>query len=449
MTWNNKVIWTEGMFLQPQHFQQQDRYLTRLVESRLHQSVGHSWGFGSLSIDEAALQQGKLALTGAAGAFRDGTPFAVPGDDPAPVAIDVPRDARGERVLLGVALNRPGVVESDVEERAASMPARYQACEIDVADANAASLRQAPLQIGRINLRLMMEREANDGFSCLGVARLAERRADGRVVLDAGYIPPLLHVPASPVADGFLREIVGLLHQRGEALAATLAQPGRAGVGEVADFLLLQLCNRWEPQLAHAQHLPVFHPEQLYAGLLALAGELATFGESRRPAQLPAYDHDDPALCFQPLMAALRHSLSLVRVQSAVPIELQERKHGVRVAIIPDVELQRTAAFVLAANAEVSGEQLRSRLPGQVKIGPVERFRDLLNLALPGIGVHPLPVAPRQIPFHAGFSYFELDTRDNPLWRQLEDSAGLALHLAGDFPGLQMELWAIRSTANA
>jgi type VI secretion system protein ImpJ len=449
MTWHNKVIWTEGMFLQPQHFQQQDRYQARLLESRMRQTLGHSWGFQSLVIDEAALHQGKLALTSAFGAFRDGTPFAMPADDPAPVAIDIPSDARGERVLLGIALNRPGVVESNVEEASTSMPARYSASEIEVADANAASLRQAPLQIGRINVRLMLEREANDGFSCLGVARVAERRADGRVVLQADYIPPLLHVSGHAVADGFLRETIGLLHQRGEALAAALAQPGRAGVGEVTDFLLLQLCNRYEPQLAHAQRLPVFHPEDLYAKLVSLAGELSTFGETKRPAPLPAYDHDDPVHCLKAVMGDLRQSLSMVRVRSAVPIELQERKHGVRVALIPDVEMQRTAAFVLAANAQVSSEQLRSRLPGQVKIGPVERFRDLVSLALPGIGVHPLPVAPRQIPFHAGFSYFELDTKGNDLWRQLEQSAGLALHLAGDFPGLEMELWAIRSSPSA
>ena len=281
----------------------------------------------------------------------------------------------------------------------------------------------------------MLEREANDGFSCLGVVKVAERRSDGRVLLDADYIPPILHVCANPVADGFLREIVGLLHQRGEALAATLTQPGRAGVGEVADFLLLQLCNRYEPQLAHAQRLPAFHPEHLFSDWLRWPASCRPLATSKRPTELPAYDHDDPALCLRALMNDLRRSLSMVRVQSAVPIELQERKHGVRVAIIPDLELQRTAAFVLAANAQVSSEQLRSRLPGQVKIGPVERFRDLVSLALPGIGVHPLAVAPRQIPFHAGFSYFELDTRGNDLWRQLENSAGLALHLAGDFPG--------------
>ena len=60
------------------------------------------------------------------------------------------------------------------------------------------------------------------------------------------------------------------------------------------------------------------------------------------------------------------------------------------------------------------------------------------------MGLRALPVAPRQIPFHAGFCYFELETRGNEMWRQLETSSGLAMHVAGDFPGLELEFWAIR-----
>ena len=215
-------------------------------------------------------------------------------------------------------------------------------------------------------------------------------------------------------------------------------------MGEISDFLLLQVCNRYEPQLVHARQSPVLHPEHFFALLLALAGDLSTFRDSKRPSELVPYNHDDPARCFHALMNDLRQSLSMVREQSAIPIELQERKYGIRVAIIPDLELQRSAVFVLAVNAQMDSEQVRARFPTQVKIGPAERIRDLVNLQLPGVTLRALPVAPRQIPFHAGFCYFELETRGNEMWRQLETSGGLAMHIAGDFPGLELEFWAIR-----
>jgi type VI secretion system protein ImpJ len=182
-----------------------------------------------------------------------------------------------------------------------------------------------------------------------------------------------------------------------------------------------------------------FHPQ-------SLGGLMASLGDGKDPMSFFARNKGKAlALTFRPLMDDLRRSLSMVLEQSAIRIELHDRKHGVRVAVIPDVELQRNATFVLAVNAQMPSEALRARFPTQVKIGPVERIRDLVNLALPGVTLTPLPVAPRQIPFHSGANYFELETRNSDLWRQLEQSGGVAMHIAGDFPGLELELWAIRS----
>lgn len=445
MTWYNKVIWTEGMFLQPQHFQQHDRYLSQQNQARLAATQGYGWGCLSLALDTAALNLGKIALNGAAGVMPDGIAFDIPGQDAAPAAFDVPADARDELVVLALALQRPGVAESDAEGDAGSMPPRYQAAEVDVGDTNVTGQRMAPLQIGRLNLRIMLARDATEGYATLGLCKIVERRADNKLVLDQTFIPPTLNCAGNEILASHMRELHGLLHQRGEALAARLAQPGRAGVGEIADFLLLEAINRHEPLFAQLRQTSLLHPKDLYFIGVSLAGDLATFRDRRRPAQLPAYLHDDPARCFKPLMDELRQSLSMVMEQTAIAIELQDRKYGVRVALIPDVELQRTAQFVLAVSAQIPGDALRARFPTQVKIGTVERIRDLVNLQLPGVTLRPLPVAPRQIPFNAGYTYFELETRGNDMWKQLESSGGMAMHIAGDFPGLELEFWAVRA----
>jgi type VI secretion system protein ImpJ len=445
MTWYNKVIWTEGMFLQPQHFQQHDRFVALQTHDRFGAVQGYGWGYVSLALDSAALSLGKIAVAGAHGVLPDGLVFDIPGQDAAPAALDVPADVRDELVVLAAVLQRPGVAESDAESDAGSMPPRFRSVEVEVGDTNVTGERAAPIQIGRLNLRVMLARDAVEGYATLGLCRVVERRADNKLVLDSEYIAPTLHAGGNELMASYLRELHGLLHQRGEALAARLAQPGRAGVGEIADFLLLEAINRSEPLFAQLRQTSVLHPKDLYFIGVALAGELSTYGERRRPANLPAYIHDDPARCFKPLMDDLRKSLSMVMEQTAIPIELQDRKHGIRVAVIPDINLQRTAQFVLAVNAQIPGDALRSRFPTQVKIGTVERFKDLVNLQLPGVPLRPLPVAPRQIPYHAGHTYFELETRGNDMWKQLETSGGLFIHVAGDFPGLEMEFWAVRT----
>ena len=133
----------------------------------------------------------------------------------------------------------------------------------------------------------------------------------------------------------------------------------------------------------------------------------------------------------------------MVLEQSAVAIPLQDRKYGIRVATVADRSLLDHASFILAVTADVPTEDIRKRLPAQLKIGPVEQIRQLVNVQLPGIRVRPMPVAPRQIPYHAGFVYFELD-RSSELWQQLKTSGGFAFHLGGEFPGIQMEFWSIK-----
>ena len=50
------IFWGQGMFLEPQHFQQQDWYHDARLRRFLHLLVPFSWGVKSLAVNEAALQ---------------------------------------------------------------------------------------------------------------------------------------------------------------------------------------------------------------------------------------------------------------------------------------------------------------------------------------------------------------------------------------------------------
>jgi type VI secretion system protein ImpJ len=442
MSWNRKVVWSEGMLLQPQHLQQHDRYLQSQLEARVAPLRPYPWGFSSLRVDAQQLAFGKIALQSCAGVLPDGTPFMLPTEDALPLPLDLPDDARNALVVLALPLRRPGVPET-ADSPTPDNFARHRAVDHEAWDSNGLD-NSALMQVGQLRLRLALETEAINAYATLGVARVLERRPDNRLVLDPEYCPPCLDFRVAPRLSSFADELVGLLRQRGQTLAARLSQPGAAGAAEIADFLLLQLVNRAEPLFGHLASISAVHPEDLYREMAGLAGELATFGAGgKRASQYPAYRHDHLRESFEPVIGHLREALSAVLDTHAVPIALEERQFGIRVAVMRDPELVRSATFVLAVNAHMAAENIRSAFPRQVKIGSVEKIRDLVNLQLPGIGLRPLPVAPRQLPFHAGFTYFELD-QGSEYWAQLSTSAGFAMHVAGEFPGLQMEFWAIR-----
>jgi len=444
MTDNNKVVWSEGLFLRPQHLQQQERYLERFVELRAGSLRPYTWGFSELELEVDLLAIGKLGIKRARGVFPDGTPFSMPNDDPLPLALEVDSNWRDQTVFLTLPLRSPAQPDSGRADAPAEKLYRFRVRETEVRDASGSVDGLTPLEVGGLNSRLLPQSQPLEGLAQMPLARIVECRSDRRVILEESFMPTALSCQAAPRLMTFLTELLGLLHQRGEALASRVALTDRGGAAEIADFLLLQVVNRYQPLIAHLAAAPVLHPEDFYRVLAEMAGELSTFtAAGKRPPAFPPYRHEALRESFEPLIVALRNSLSAVMEQTAIPIPLQQRKFGVWVAVVPDLTLLDTAAFVLAAKADLKSEDLRRQLPAQSKIGPVEKIRDLVNLQLPGIPVAPMPVAPRQIPYNSGYLYFEFD-KNSPMWRALKTSGGIAFHFGGEFAGLDLQLWAIR-----
>src|SRR5258708_12715656 len=111
MTWTNRVVWLEGMFLRAQHVQQQDRWLEALVRDRSVALRPHAWGLTEGAINRKLLATGQFALANSAGVFEDGTPFALPGETDQPVPLEVPESTRNAIVYLVLPVRQAGSVE--------------------------------------------------------------------------------------------------------------------------------------------------------------------------------------------------------------------------------------------------------------------------------------------------------------------------------------------------
>ena len=283
------------------------------------------------------------------------------------------------------------------------------------------------------------------------------RGGDRAVIIDdqftgdrAPFIPPCLSIASTALAS-FATELQGMLQHRGEALAVRATQPGMRGSGELVNLLTLQLVNRYTPVMAHYAQRPLVHPRDFHELLLEIAGELSSFyATNRRPPDFPPYQHDDLQATFTPVIVAIRRFLlSMIRV-SAMQIVLEIKKFGVRVGqLTPEARGQlRSATFVLAARGPLPPDALRRKLPTSAKLGPVEQIAQLVNVALPGIGLHPMPTNPPQLPYVAQTTYFELD-KSSQFFRDLANSGGIAIHVPPEeWPKeLELELWAIRRTA--
>lgn len=452
MSWDNKVVWSEGMFLRTQHFQQQDRWIEALVRARTGNLRPHAWGFSSLVLDRGLLSTGRVAIVEAAGVFPDGTPFDIPGSADQPAALEIAPDTHDTIVYLTLPVRRPGRPEIGNGAHGEAIT-RYLGAEFEAADAVSGAENLALLRVGRLRLGFALAQDDRSGYLSLGVARIVEMRPDRTIVLDENYIAPCLNCDCQQPLKSFTEELVGLLHTRGEALAGRITEAGGrgAGVAGIGDWLLLQTVNRHEPLIAHfAADAGQLHPETFYARAIELAGELATFADTRtrRAARFPPYWHEALQATFTPVIVELRRLLSAILEPTAVRIPLQQHKHGIRVAVIADRNLLAFASFVLTARAQVPLDRLQATFPRQVTIGLVENIADLVNRSLRGIEVRGLAAAPRQLPYTAGTLYFELD-RTSPFFKQLQrpgGTGGMAIFVPqADFPDLDLELWAVKS----
>jgi len=441
-----KIAWLESQYLFPHHFQQQDRYVESLVAERSATMFPYGWGFTALDVDATSLADGEIAVTRAQGVMPDGTPFDLPAADPLPRPARIPANARDTTLYLVLPKYTPGVRHLDTggDVSGEGIP-RYRLQARDVYDYAVANGPSESVETAALNCALMLGSEQLAGYSSLPLARIREVTREGAVVLDPAFIPTVLHVGADERLVAHLGEVLGLLHQRGEALAMRFNETGKAGgTSAIADFLMLQLINRYEPRLRHLDRLSLLHPEVLYRELLGLMGELATFTtREKRPSGLTGYRHDDLQSCFAELGDRLAAELSAVLEETAIPLPVEERRYGIRVARVPDRNLLKQARFVLAVKADATTEELREQVPRLIKAGTVESIRDLVNNQLPGIQLEGLPVAPREIRYHAGCVYFELD-RASDQWRLLDESGGFAFHVSGNLANLVVELWAIR-----
>lgn len=444
MTTRNPVVWNEGLFVKPQHFQQTTRYLEHCINARGGSRYGY--GFSELELNQEFLAFGKIAIIRARGVMPDGTPFDIPHDQPPPPPLSIPdASAANQTIYLTLLLRSEG--NGQVSWPDSYGNSRYLLCPEDVRDTHSHQGGYTSIGLAVPNLQLALERDDRSAFSGLAMGRILDLQPDGRLLLDTGFYITGLYLHAIRPLAHFMEEISSLMHERARSIAQRIGSPGQSCVADFTDFSLLQALNRWQHRFRHLARDPDVRPLDAYLACGQASGELATcIDESRLAPEFPAYQHDNPKNTFLLMEQAMRRLLSTVLQPRAVSLPLVRQAHGLLTAQVNDSSLMESADFILAVNARMPLEKMRHLFLQQAKVASQGTLQELIRLQLPGIALTPLPVAPRHLPFHAGFTYFQLD-RTAASWQKLipKGASSFGFHISGDFPELQLQFWAIRS----
>ncbi|MEO1491955.1 MAG: type VI secretion system baseplate subunit TssK [Pseudomonadota bacterium] len=441
MTWNSKVAWTEGLFLRPQHFQQQDRYHENALVSRVGRITPYPWGVTALEIDHDLAQQGKFAVRRCAGIMPDGMPFDVPDHAPLPEPLEL--NEKLSNTVVGLSIPAIAKNSREVDFPDADSASRYWRSDGTVIDSTAATRGEEEIDIAHPRLSYEVLDGSKSGFTQIGLARVVEIQ-DKTVIFDERYLPPAISTHAHPGFNGILDRVIGWIETKLEELSRYAADPTSGGGLQYADYFILQVLNREIPALRHLRGSQYVHPERLYERLLGVAGELATFATAQRLAnKYDPYNHDDLTGTFMPLLRDLQSALSARMERRAVRLELVEKAQNAYVSPIRDRALFQHATFVIEVAATKSLTEIQQQFPHLFKLGPSTKMQEIVHAHLPGVPLVHLPTPPRQIRALTDHVYFRLD-KQTPLWSEFSQAPAVGMHFSGDWPDLKMEFWAVR-----
>lgn len=439
MSWYSKVAWKEGLFLQPHHLQQHDRYVEKLVESRTRLISAYPWGFAQIEPDRDVAQQNKYGLRSASGIFQDGTPFDMPGTSALPPPIEIPEGSEGMFIWLTMPMATANSREVGTDEEA-SRGSRYFLDRERVADSAAAMRLEQDIEIAQPRITFDIRKTEKPGFLCLRLARVVEVR-DKTVIFDETFAPPVLTMAAHPVVAGWVERVVGWVETKLLSLSRYAADPTSGGGLQATDYFMLLLLNREINGLRHARMSRYIHPADFYQHLLRLGGELWTFDTTRLAPEYPAYDQDNLEEVFDPVLRDIQRLLSR-DVGRAIRLPLEKLAANSYMANVADRNLFRDATFVIEVAARKPLTQIQQQFSALCKVGPTTRMREIVNNNLPGLELIHLPTPPRQIRAITTHVYFGID-KNAALWREFSTAPAIGLHFAGDWPDLELELWAI------
>ncbi|GAB7223643.1 type VI secretion system baseplate subunit TssK [Vibrio owensii] len=439
MTHYSRTAWCEGMFLRPQHFQQSERAIEQEFKGLNRFQQPYNWGVYKVLVNSNSLKEGLVEVESIDAILPDMTVVQLqnPSAELSPLSIE-----KGTKdTLVKLTVPAKSLKEKMVADVSEGLVSRYLLKDIDVIDVQTGQDEEC-IQVASLNMALKANNEKLSGFVELPILKVKEVTSEGVVILDDEFTPPNLNALNDQAMMSCLKNASAMTKIRADVVSQRLLQ-GKMASASAVDFIMLQMLNRYETILKHLGKLEQIHPLELITLLKGYVGELSTFSsKTKRIPALSDYDHINLTPVVQELNQVLSQYLSVVLDQTANKLPLEARQLGIHVTPLPDKRLLDSSQFVLAVKADTSTEEIRRLVPAQLKFGPAEQIRDLINNQINGINVAPLNVVPRQIPYQTGYVYFEV-IKKGPFWNRLKESGGIALQLSGQFPNADIELWSI------
>jgi type VI secretion system protein ImpJ len=451
------LFWHQGLFLQPQHFQLEDRYLQHLfkpVYKFLHPCL---WGIGELEIAQEALNGGTVSLIKGEFLFPDMSYVGASAN--ALCEARLFEDAWGEAgqpltVYVGLKKFKNEGENVTVLESLDDLTAVTTRFVTTAAPEEVQDLHQngPDAQVKRLFyvLKLFFETEKKQlgDYTLMPIARL--QREGEKVVLSEQFIPPVLNVAGSAVLLKLVTDIRDQLAARVHQLEGYKKERGihtaEFGARDMVFLLALRSLNRYVPMLNHLTEAGGAHPMDIYSVLRQLTGELSSFStqvnlsdtDTEDSGLLPAYHHESAWDCFARARSLITRLLDEITAGPEYVLELAY--DGAYFASeMSQTIFEGQNRFYLVFETQQEPESFIASLETISKLSSREALPILIARSLPGLTLEHLSSPPQELPRRAGSLYFKINHHGEQ-WAQVQKGNNIALYWDAAPEDLKVEL---------
>ena len=446
-----KILWGEGLFLRPQHFQVQDRYHEQHLNQTIRATIPFAYGIQDIRFDENQLGLHVLALEKIEMIWQDGEIYSAPAQDllPEPILLD-DLNLRGEmQIYLALPILQPN--KKNVSYENTTQPSRYHSYLTEThdlfTDATPAEItllrRRAEFKLLDVNIEPNHEL---DGFIYLPIGKI-KRQSSGNFEFDHKFIPPILHIQSNDTLINNLKRHLNVIKAKIKTIQTNNRENEQKLIefrsGDIVSFWLVNALNTAHSTLNHIYHHPQIHPERLFCELLRLTGSLLTFSTAYDVDQLPQYKHHHLQECFGQLDLILRDLLDTIISNRYISISLKEIRPSYWVGSLETDKITRnTRLYIAVSSGMMQAHELIQIVPLRFKVGNTVDVEQRVVAALPAIPLQHLIQVPTAIPVRSGVSYFEIEPHDE-LYQRMLDSETICIYVPSGFQDISIELIAV------
>jgi type VI secretion system protein ImpJ len=456
------------MFLEPQHFQQQDRYHDARLRHYAHLFLPFSWGVKTVAIHEPALRNFIFEIEQCEVVTWDGTVLRFHGDSLPSNAKVEPRsfendlDPGGRPLSVYLGLRRLQLEEGNVQEPAAPEAGerrppnggphrRFVLAETETPDLCAGAGQTSLLHYLVHDVHLLFDVPAarSQDYELVKIAEVL-RSPDGKgAVLSKHYVPPCVTIHSSPVLESLIKEIRDLLTAKGRELAEYRRRRGgemvELGSRDIGYLLMMQTVNRYIPALHHDLEIGDIHPQLVYVRLRQLARELSKvsaavsgLGERDGADAIPPYRHDQLWPCFDLATRRIKELLTEITTGPVgdvlLPWDGEYFSAGLDESLFAGDN-----RYYLAIKSDLGPAELFRLLQDTGKITAREDMPKLEKSFLFGLKIESLESPPEELLMRAHYRYFLIDRRSEH-WEKIEQRRSIAVYCTDLPPETEMRL---------